>query len=224
MRQKALNCSHTGLHISDTKQYTSNTYTNQNESKYFTMNLTIRFHFYSIKSYSRRVRGPAAGYLHCHLSLARTGPESKTEKQKSSNIWKYFQILQVNLKKHQWSEKEFYVLWCLSDFTYLERWVVLSNFYGNRIWHLVTVVFHRYQRVIDEAGTVSQVPCCCQNQESITRQEGEKDRLLECVCFLGFFFAVFCFVLFFPLRLCFTTQPWLSWNSQRSKVMCHQTL
>lgn len=161
------------------------------------------------------VRGLAAGYLQCHLSLVQTGPESEMEKRKA--------IISTTISKScKWTltspmaVQDSSVLWPPCNLTYLERGVILSHLHGDCLWHLVTIVFHCDHRVIDKTGVVSQVPCCCQNQEPIARKGGWEEKGGFCEC--GFVGVV---------AVCFET---ISLHSpgcpetQRSKGICHYIL
>lgn len=163
------------------------------------MQLVIQLPFHSIPSYSEIVQGLAAGYLQYHLSLLHIGSEREMEKQNA--------LISTTISKScQWALKPPVAMQDFLWRTYLERGVILSHFYGDCVWHLVTIVFHRDHRVIDKTGAVSQVPRCCQNQEPIARKGVGRERRPLCLLLLletGFHY----------------TQPWLSWDSEVQRQM-----
>lgn len=111
--------------------------------------------------------------------------ERRTESERANTtqclkeaIFKHPRALQTNLPESltlQPLYRERSTSWSPCDRTcghesYLERWVILSDFDRHRIWHLGAVISHCYQGVVDETRVVCGMPRCRQHQEPITSQ------------------------------------------------------
>lgn len=51
---------------------------------------------------------------------------------------------------------------------YLERWIILGDLHSNIVRHVVAIILNSYQSVVDKTWTITKMPSCCQNHQSIT--------------------------------------------------------